>query len=368
MEKCHKCEAELNDQVDRLCNACAAQPCVTCNGVIFDAVLAYCQMFLRNYAVNEVAKSVGSNFSEDDIVNARRVLQLKCADYIPDTHPIMKVRSRMNSGARSALQACASDITTAVYDMFQQENHPTFATLDISRLPLVRPVSGEGDHDERLLRLENCLRALEERLSSNEKLNEQKYDQSVSPTTRTYARITVPIPPAVPSTSGASASNLSSNSHESPNVASADKPLSDVPSNAEGWQLPREQVIAAKKRVRRIAGLKGKAQGTVIRSRAGGPNRDLWISNVDLSMEDDELKSFIEKGGSNSNGKVDIRLWEPRYSEGYDSKRFRLTIGLDDYERVYSEDFWPENIHIRKYWLSSEEKQALGIKSNTNNS
>ena len=53
---------------------------------------------------------------------------------------------------------------------------------------------------------------------------------------------------------------------------------------------------------------------------------------------------------------------EKRYNDGSESKRFRLTIGRSDYERVYKEDFWPSDLDIRRYWLSESEKLALRSK------
>ena len=102
--------------------------------------------------------------------------------------------------------------------------------------------------------------------------------------------------------------------------------------------------------------LQGSAAGT--RFKAGlGPNRDLWIYNVDYEMQDDDLKKFIEEGGSNMSGKVHVRRWEPRYNPGWDTKRFRLTIGLNDYERVFTSEFWPQDIWVRKYWVNFEKER-----------
>ena len=129
------------------------------------------------------------------------------------------------------------------------------------------------------------------------------------------------------------------------------------PGSTDGdWQTKQ------KRRNRPPQGIKGKASDQTgnIRARQGGPNRDLWISNVDNDIDDDDLKSFIENGGSSQQGKVVVHLWEKRYNDGSDSKRFRLTIGRS--ERVYKEDFWPSDIDVRRYWLSESEKLALRSK------
>ena len=81
MAKCAKCEKDLPDE-HVVCVDCHDQSCLTCNGVVFDPVLAYCQCFLKNYNVAEVTKAIEVHFEEDDIVNARKVLLDNCLQYI----------------------------------------------------------------------------------------------------------------------------------------------------------------------------------------------------------------------------------------------------------------------------------------------
>ena len=81
-----------------------------------------------------------------------------------------------------------------------------------------------------------------------------------------------------------------------------------------------------KNKNRQNQGIQRTADGTQVKA-GPGPNRDLWIYNVDKTMEDEQLRKFIEDGGSSKAGKVHIRLWEPRYQAQWDTKKFRLTIG-----------------------------------------
>lgn len=374
MDRCLKCQGEFPGNV-KYCSDCAVNSCKTCSGFIFNAVLAYCQCFLKNYGVSEVSKAVAMLFSEEDIVQARRVIQDNCKDLIPSTHPIIEKRNRKNSGVRSALQACVNDITSAVYEIVQAEKGPSFITMDISHLPLVRPTSGEGDQDERILRLEKQLEAFEKRINGTEsKLETLSPAMNNIPTPMSYAQ-KVRVPPTPSLGDGRSNDELSMVKIASQQATPANSASSDTGNviqvtshpNSSGqeneWRRPRHHMLGERKRNNRAQGLRGKAAGTEIKSRIGGPNRDMWISNVDRSMSDENLKTFIEGGGSQKSGNVDIRLWEARYIETYDTKCFRLTIGKSDYERVYNEDFWPEDIHVRKYWLSAEEKKSSIVRN-----
>ena len=83
----------------------------------------------------------------------------------------------------------------------------------------------------------------------------------------------------------------------------------------------------------------------------------VWPITWHYEMQDDDLKKFIEEGGSNRSGKVHVRLWEPRYNPEWDTKRFRLTIGLSDYDRVFTSEFWPQDIGVRKYWVNFDKER-----------
>ena len=76
-------------------------------------------------------------------------------------------------------------------------------------------------------------------------------------------------------------------------------------------------------------------------------------------MGDDELLQYIENGGSTAAKKVEVRLWEKRYKENHEHKCFRLTISKGDYDYVFKPEFWPLDVHFRKYWLSKDEIDAL---------
>ena len=73
-------------------------------------------------------------------------------------------------------------------------------------------------------------------------------------------------------------------------------------------------------------------------------------------MADADLRTSIENGGCTKKSKVVVRQLEPRYEEHWDSKSFHLTIPLSHYEDVFSEEFWPENIWLKKYWVNLKKK------------
>lgn len=373
MTNCENCGKELEALEQReICKACQGR---------FNSILAYCQCHLHNYAANEVADAIEIHFSSHELIEARQLLKDHWIQHL-DGLTIVARDSRRDTNARSAQKAYSADITMAVDKLMKIEKPPRFIAWDLRSLPIVKPMSSDRDQDERLIILENTLRRLERRVNMNENNIETLMTEkdaavnqklsAIDNTLRTHQNLIERAKPsyAAKVSTGAqggsakpldfplaasaiprSSSSLQPRSVESP-VNSPRRQVGQHPNDSDKeWQVKRYK--------RRPRGIQGKAQGSDIRARAGGPNRDLWISNVDSSMEDDTLKDFIENGGSTKTSKIQVRLWEKRYTDGSGSKRFRLTIGKSDYDKVYNADFWPSDIEVRKYWLSAEERQAL---------
>ena len=368
MSLCSKCG---EDYQESLCAKCVTEN----KGVVFNEVLAYCQCFLRNYSVKEVTDAVEKLFPEDDVVSARKLLLDTCSSIISPANAINEAKFRRTTGSRPASQANASDVVAALYEIASHDNCPKFAVLDLSKMPVVKPMTGGDDRDERILRLEKYLERLERRMDAtdtkldvvqNDRVPARSYAAVMSPSTSTgLSTSTLGSAPSFPARNAPSVVSRAPQLYRPSQNAggqSAGQPDQSAsseggPNTAEGgWQRRREDIVAERKRQRRTQGLHGKATGSHIKGRTGGPNRDFWISNVDKEINDDDLKSFIVIGGSQNQGNIEIRLWEKRYKDHFDTKCFRLTIGKSDYEKLYSEDFWPEDIHIRKYWVSSNER------------
>ena len=119
MNSCSKCG---EDYPETLCAKCVTQS--DSNGVVFEAVLTYCQCYLRNYNVTEVASAVERLFIEDEVVKARKLLIDTCSAIIPPTNATHELKYRRNTGARPAVQAYASDIAIALYKIASNEHCP----------------------------------------------------------------------------------------------------------------------------------------------------------------------------------------------------------------------------------------------------
>lgn len=138
--------------------------------------------------------------------------------------------------------------------------------------------------------------------------------------------------------------------------------FSTAPNGINGRQMldqdrpPSRNQWRQQGRPKRQQGIKGSVEGTNFKA-GPSPNRDLWVFNVDHSIDDDDLRHYIAQGGNKKSKAIEIRKWDPRYKDHYSSKCFRLTIGLDDYKTVYSSEFWPKDIGVRKYWVNPNDDE-----------
>ena len=348
-------------------------------------VLAYCQSFLHKYDVNTVAAALDVYFSDEDLVFARKLIRDNFLDLIQGLE-IGKVKTRNMSTQKASSSAIAYDITEAVYTLVNKENPPSFVVHDITKLPIVKPDMIEKKSiAERLVILENQFSRMEEwknRTDKNVTENsvkigtiEDKIDNvpqnsmrfpDVGSSNSFAAKVKQPLWGSIKrSAPNQPARTLTSNTLAPASSQESLLSQREGDSNNDGddeWQQQGQQkrkMLKQQKKnndSKKKAAIQGSAAGTNFKAGLG-PNRDLWIYNVDKEMDDADLRKFIEDGGSGKTEKVHIRFWEPRYEAHWDTKKFRITIGLSDYERVFKAEFWPENIWVRKYWVNFEKER-----------
>ena len=360
-DTCGSCQKELPDGYVATCNECMTKSCETCRNVTFNTVLAYGSRFLENYSIAEVCKSLEMHFKKEDIVKARNLLREQFGDLLDGTS-IMTAENRKGSYGRSAMHANALDVVQALDELSRLANGIQFAVLDITSLPVVRPQSGDTDIDERVIMMENAMRRLQERVDQQESTLEMisvkdknetmmlridELQNKVASFEKAVKEAKVPC--AVNQSYAGKVTGIPRSVQESAGIK---RPMNDSsagnvgPSTSAAVQ-PREndwQEVKHKKKRKPTEVLQGQAKDTNIKAgKIATPDRDFWISNVDLTMDDKALQEFIENGGSTKDGKLNLRLFERRYKDDFTTKCFRITIGAEDYKRVYNSEFWPDS-------------------------
>ena len=332
--------------------------------VFYNHVLAYCQSVLNSFSVDVVCKALDMYFTANDVNIARKLLREHFVEQLAGLD-IMKYETRRSTPQRTGAIMVAQDVAEAVYKLTNEDIPPRFVTFELQKLPILRPDSAcdkslaekvailekkfakmedwqeqkdetTQDHDRRLSLVEKEMSA-----DSRPKGNQLKRSvTAVSPSPGPSQESRQVTTPQVPSMADVVRSNL--NSANTKQSAPSKVPQSKVNRNPGSTTRQPKRI-------------QGKANSTAVKAGLG-PDRDLWIYNVDKNMADNDLKTFIENGGCTGKSKVLIRLLEPRYEDHWESKRFRLTIPLSHYENVFNEEFWPENIWLKKYWVNLKKK------------
>jgi hypothetical protein len=89
---------------------------------------------------------------------------------------------------------------------------------------------------------------------------------------------------------------------------------------------------------------KAKLNGEVAKVRgAPEPSRHLFIYRVEKDVEDEDMKAFINEQG------ISIRDLSCVSNPMAYFKSFKLTVPVSQFERLFSDDMWPEGIRVRKF-------------------
>ena len=407
MANCLKCGSDLQQ--------CQCS-CKNCENIVFNPVLAYCQFSLENYNVIEVSKAIEQYFCNEDVAAARDMLRNLFMDRL-DELDIKKIATRKSSPNRTCLEANASDVSEAVYHLLNSMDPPRFATLELKKLPILTAVlANTRSQAEAVMMLEKKMLQVEQHLAEHSSILRRQDENITSltgrnerssvkpgsniggvPATHDKFKLALPPPMAGFGASGRQAQQAESlirkGEHPSPSwsavaaCAQKDEAYSDSECDSQPWQMQRHERLRKQSqqqqksamgvasttatvgsqdnnRRRYTSCLQGSAKNTQVKA-GDGPNRDLWIFNVHKDMDDTVLQNFIKEGGSTKERNVKIRLFEARYKKDADSKQFRLTIGKCDYEYVYQAAFWPIDVSVRKYWVSSTEKSTAQVDKNS---
>ena len=366
MDRCETCDSPVQKIHCCTCNGCKVNAPVVI-APVDNHILAYCQSFLHNFDVATVANSLDRFFAENELQDARKLLKQTFEDKLVGLE-ISKNASRKTTLYRSASVAISSDIAEAVYKLMKDDDPPVFITHELHRLPVASPdMAEEKNLMMRLTLLEKKLLKMEEWKVHNDEVlqsHESKFADIERKDSLEW--------PALRKTNSSVAQERNAWRMHPASIAMASEPSEPQPSSSEStlhvegslsgnWERQPHQKRLDNRNAkrnekqnnqrRRPPGIQGKATGTQFKTGTG-PNRDLWIQNVDKDMEDDTFRQFVEEGGSKKSGKVDIRLLQAHDEEYWTTKSYRLTIGLADFDRVFNEEFWPKNIWVRKYWVN----------------
>ena len=358
--KCNKCKAEGADYT--ICGSCNKSCDI--NSVIIDNVLAYISTYIQRSSLIQLKLAVLGFFSESDISNAKQALYEK----IPDLELEVSNILRHNSSSRTAKEAELDDVINIFQkiDQSSEINIPRILVEDITKLPPAAPEAGGCIMTlmESMAKMQRDLQQVQDSLgtirtdviSHDEVIKDLQLNRK-SPTS--YANVTsasLPVlgnnrPAAIHvySTSEPSTSQASSAAVNTKMVEDAIHQVRSGAPGAAGTQKHEVKAATNKPRLQ-PRGTAGTAKD-IMSLKAGPQVFHVQLTNVHPDVSAEDLKSYI----SEKDTSINIVELKDMSSEGWETKRFVVTLQSSAYDSVMCPDFWPSKIYY-KQWFKARPK------------
>lgn len=107
-----------------------------------------------------------------------------------------------------------------------------------------------------------------------------------------------------------------------------------------GWQQPR-------RRQRKF--VTGRGSSTQFR----GAPRDFFLHHVDKETSTDVIKTFLQEAG------IPFVSFIKVSNEAAMFNSYRLTVHVDQAEKVMDPELWPTGVRIKRFWSRREKKQTV---------
>ena len=358
--KCSKCKEKI-DAV--LCQCCQAKP------FIDNGLLMYISTYSARAARLNIKNAVMNFYPSDAVAAARQVLEDNVKDVIPD-HSAIGVK-RTDSVRRTASDAMLDDILDmfCAIDKVDDVTLPSFVCSDARQLP----PAGPEEAGSLMTVLETLATQQRQIKQMQESMNEMRVDllqvQSKSSTVdvEVVATSTIAVEPA-----GSRETPTPPNQIDSPEVtlmpnivspgvgrlysgAVQHKPQSTSDKDTKFQSQLKRPNKGQNRDAKKPTGNKQVKIGGTGESnalRAGPSNFQMQITNVNSELGDDDIRSYLSGHGVNASSIEDTS------SDGWETKRFLLTLSMDDYEKVMKPEFWPKKIYFKR-WYPARVKQQL---------
>ena len=330
--------------------------------VFVNELLCYVTMHMHTSTKEHLYNSIQRFYNLEEIIRAKRLLyMLFCT--------LGEFPRRKTSTTRSELSAHSEDIINAIFDLDSNATVMKFAAVNLDRLPKWAP----NDLDqfavmEKVTSLETRLKHLELVVSENkleciqtkDRLNEMRSVSELK--TPTYAtvtsgksgsakpnvgnpEVTVPVPKmnlikhvATPLEFPKGTPSQCNNVSVLFNHERGEK-KEDAAPDPHGFMLQRHQRKQMRKRT--------VVTGTGRSSRVKGsppPLRDFFVYRVDVSTNEDDIKSFLDDNNIKGEKIVCVSRLESKFHS------FCLSVPVTEHKRVMDPLTWPAAIMVRRFY------------------
>ena len=85
--------------------------------------------------------------------------------------------------------------------------------------------------------------------------------------------------------------------------------------------------------------------------RAGPSSFQLQITNINRELGEEDIKEYLKGKG------VEASRIEDKSSEGWETKRFLLTLQYEHFDTIMKPEFWPSKIYFKRWFPVKEKTQ-----------
>ena len=93
-------------------------------------------------------------------------------------------------------------------------------------------------------------------------------------------------------------------------------------------------------------------------SSFSGPEKiHVQLTNVSPQITEDRIRTYIQDKDTD----VQLTAIKDTTTEGWETKRFLLTFGIDCKEKVLDDTFWPQGIYFKQWFVRNPQSKQPGI-------
>ena len=369
------------------CSTMAKQKCTKCKKLEYlscsccqlkmyvdNSLLMFVSTYRSRVAQLNMKNAVLNHYNDDDITEARQVMEDSVKMVIPEH--ILFGKKRTGSVNRSACDAMITDILDLFKDLEKlDEDIPKFVCSNAALLPPAAPEAAGSLMTalETIAIQQRQIKQIQESMSSmlidfesvktrvdkNEKMLTSKPKGQVM----NVASTANDAPPRDDGRVKASESrDISSSStdntvatEQGANSSHATSSYAEVTRATEetGFEKAGKRPNKGVNKSQHSKTVKQKSQGGSDDSnilKSGPDTFQVTITNVNNSLDETKIKDYVSSKG------IEAKNIEDTSSTDWSTKRFLLTFSFEHYEQVMAKEFWPKRIYYRRWFPARTKK------------
>ena len=343
-------------------------------------MLTYLMFYYQRSSADMLTKTVLSFYTAEEIVKAKSTIWHLYADVLPPE------RRRVTTDKRSADAASLADIINAVGELDSNCKLPCdrFFAVNLDRVPKFAP------EEANVMAVMDRVRALELHMTEVQDLameNRRNIANNAARITETGNKDITTMDPncikqnektpysaivARPANDSKQTTDGSTEPHRSGTTTEA-APVRKV--TVAGTQWADDRIRENNRQPRTVAeeGFRFQHQEnrrlkrqqtrkTVVGTRvtvgglrgAQAPGRDIFVYRVEQEADEHEIEEYVKDNGIETRGVALVSHRDATY------KSFKITVAVNDIDKVLAANFWPEGIMVRKFRKAKEWESQSG--------